>query len=245
MKLEGYNVTIEQGEAMRLLAELPAGSVDALITDPPYSSGGFTRSDKAKDPTEKYQQGNQTKEWATFSGDNRDQRSWVLWMTLWLGLAQRALKPTGYVLLFTDWRQLPATTDAMQAGGFVWRGVVAWDKGRGSRAPHKGYFRHQCEYVVWGSNGPCHQATHDGPYDGAYTIPNKLSDKHHLTGKPTALMRELVRCVPQGGGRTRSLHGFRHHGRRLSSSGSRVHRLRARTTLLRGDAEAAPRSGER
>jgi len=43
---------------------------------------------------------------------------------------------------------------------------VAWDKGRGSRAPHKGYFRHQCEYVVWGTKGAAIQLEHDGPFDG-------------------------------------------------------------------------------
>lgn len=45
--------------------------------------------------------------------------------------------------------QLPSTTDAVQIGELIWRGIIAWDKGRCARAPHKGYFRHQCEYVVW------------------------------------------------------------------------------------------------
>jgi hypothetical protein len=40
-------------------------------------------------------------------------------------------------------------TDVMQAGGFVWRGVIPWDKTESSRAPHTGYFRHQCEYIVY------------------------------------------------------------------------------------------------
>jgi hypothetical protein len=53
-------------------------------------------------------------------------------------------------MCFTDWRQLPMLTDVLQAGGFVWRGVMPWDKTESSRAPHTGYFRHQCEYVVWG-----------------------------------------------------------------------------------------------
>src|SRR5690606_18276422 len=105
----------------------------------------------------------------------------------------------GYALLFTDWRQLPVTTDALQCAGFVWRGIVPWNKGRGARAPHKGYFRHQCEYIVWGSNGPLPRATHGGPFDGCLTESVRQADKFHLTGKPTALMRRLVQCVPPGG----------------------------------------------
>ena len=114
----------------------------------------------------------------------------------------RATKPGGYCLLFTDWRQLPACTDAFQAGGWIWRGLIAWDKGLGSRAPNTNYFRHQCEYVVWGTNGGNETLEDDGrggPWPGCYQINVKQNDKHHMTGKPTPLMRELVQCCPPGG----------------------------------------------
>ena len=99
--------------------------------------------------------------------------------------------------MFTDWRQLPAASDALQMGGLIWRGIVAWNKGGGARAPHKGYFRHQCEYIVWGTNGKCPHAKHAGPYPGCYDFPVRQKDKFHLTGKPTPLMEELVQIVPE------------------------------------------------
>ena len=89
-----------------------------------------------------------------FGGDNRDQRSWLAWCAMWLDMCRVTLCEGAYAMVFTDWRQLPALTDAFQAGGLVWRGLIPWDKTEASRAPHKGYFRHQAEYVVWGSNGP-------------------------------------------------------------------------------------------
>ncbi|MDX1968758.1 MAG: site-specific DNA-methyltransferase [Planctomycetaceae bacterium] len=94
---------------------------------------------------------------------------------------------------------MPALTDAFQAADLTWRGIIAWDKGGASRAPHKGYVRHQCEYLVWGTRGPCPAATHAGPFPGCYSIPVNRKDKHHLTGKPTALLRELVKLVPPNG----------------------------------------------
>ena len=120
-------------------------------------------------------------------------------MALWLSECARIVKPGGYALTFCDWRQLPLATDALQAGGFVWRGIVSWDKGESARAPHTGYFRHQCEFVVWGTNGVSAPATWGGPWPGCMSHPVLQSDKHHLTGKPTPLLERLVQCAPPGG----------------------------------------------
>jgi len=174
-------------------------SVDAVITDPPYSSGGFTRGDRNRTPDEKYCKDGETLGRVTFDGDNRDGRSWAYWCALWMGECLRLVKPGGYLLTFTDWRMLPLATDAVQAGGFVWRGVVAWDKGPSARAPHTGYFRHQAEYVVWATKGGLEPATHGGPFPGVIQCPTRQDDKFHMTGKPTEVMRALVQCVHPGG----------------------------------------------
>ncbi|MEM1183676.1 MAG: site-specific DNA-methyltransferase [Planctomycetota bacterium] len=193
------SIQLHNTDALSTLRGLPEASVDALITDPPYSSGGFTRSDRAADPAKKYQSSDVVAPRSGFMGDNRDQRSFLTWCGLWLSECLRVVKPGGYVMVFTDWRQLPTMTDAVQVGGFVWRGLLSWDKGEGARAPHKGYFRHQCEYVVWGSHGFLNPATHGGPWAGAVRIPVRLDDKFHLTGKPTDLMLKLVDVCPPGG----------------------------------------------
>jgi len=190
---------IHHGEALQWLRSLPDDSVDAVITDPPYSSGGFSDVDKAKPPAEKYQSGGTLRQYPPFRGDNLDQRSYMSWCCLWMEECCRILKKGGYFLAFTDWRQLPVTTDSVQVGGIFWRGIVVWDKGEGARAPHKGYFRHQCEYVVWGSKGGVCVGHPDGPFAGCIKEVVLQRDKHHLIGKPTALMRELVRCCPRGG----------------------------------------------
>lgn len=187
------------GEALHVLPTLPSAIFDALIADPPYSSGGLFRCDRTAEPVNKYAQDNNARGRPTFSGDNRDARSFAYWCTLWLIECQRVLKPGGYVLIFTDWRQLPAMTDVLQAAGFIWRGVIAWNKGTQARAPHKGYFRHQCEYIVWGTNGPCSKAEHAGPFPGCISEGVRQSDKFHMTGKPTALLRQLVQVAPPGG----------------------------------------------
>lgn len=109
---------IRTGDALRLLSEMGRHEVDAVITDCPYSSGGATRGDRTAAPSSKYVQGDSSnKELPEFDGDARDQRSWALWCSIWYGEALRVTKPGGILLSFTDWRQLPATCDAVQCGG--------------------------------------------------------------------------------------------------------------------------------
>lgn len=191
-------VKLYLGEVLRVLDTLAADSVDAVITDPPYSSGGMTLTDRSADPSKKYVTHGQKLVRPSFSGDNRDGRSWAYWCTLWITQCLRLVKPGGYFLMLTDWRQLPLATDALQAGGFIWRGLIAWDKTPAARAPHTGYFRHQCEYVIWGSKGSLPKAPHRGPLDRCFRFPVLQKDKFHMTGKPSALMRCLVEVVPPG-----------------------------------------------
>lgn len=184
------------GDCLDVLPALPSGSVDAVVTDPPYSSGGFTRGDRTADPAAKYVSSGVQIIRESFDGDARDGRSWCYWMALWLSECRRIVRTSGYCLTFSDWRQMPLATDAIQAGGFVWRGVIVWNKGRSARAPHTGYFRHQAEYVVWGTSGVSLAADHGGPFDGVIDCQVILADKHHLTGKPTKLMEKLIEVVP-------------------------------------------------
>ncbi|ATS38066.1 MULTISPECIES: DNA-methyltransferase [Xanthomonas] len=184
-----------QGDALTILPTLEANSFDALITDPPYASGGLTAAARARPPSTKYcRDGGH----ADFVGDERDQRSHLKWMHLWLSECARVLRDGAPVLLFTDWRQLPLTTDALQIAGFTWRGITVWDKTEGVR-PQLGRFRNQAEYIVWGSKGNMPLDRRAPVLPGVIREPVRKADKHHLTGKPTELMRQLVRICESGG----------------------------------------------
>lgn len=190
--------TLYAGDCLAVLNQLDTGSVDAVVCDPPYSSGGMVRGDRAAATTSaKYvQSGSSSKELAEFSGDNRDQRAYAYWSALWMGEALRLTRPGGVILAFTDWRQLPATTDAVQAGGWVWRGIVPWAKP--TARPQSGRFAAQCEYVVWGSAGPMENdyslTSHRGFFQAA-----PPREREHITQKPVDVMRQLVKIAPEGG----------------------------------------------
>lgn len=83
VSLAGH-VTLFQGDALGVLTTLPAASVDAVLTDPPYSSGGVTLGARQADPAQKYQRSGTRRRYPPMLGDAKDQRSWTMWCTLWL-----------------------------------------------------------------------------------------------------------------------------------------------------------------
>ena len=178
--------SLYRGDCLAVLPGL-AGQFDAVVTDPPYSSGGQSKGDRARSTGQKYLNSGQSL-YPDFLGDTKDQRSYLHWSALWISLCLDKLVDGGLVIVFSDWRQLPVTTDALQAAGVTWRGVAVWDKTGGAR-PYKGGFRAQAEYIVWGSKGGL---TGDRYSPGLFRVPPLAGRKFHQVGKPLPLMEQLV-----------------------------------------------------
>lgn len=194
--------TIHQGDSLHVLRSLPADSVDAVVTDPPYSSGGMFRGDRTKGTGDKYVIDQGQEKAQDFCGDSRDQRGFAYWCSLWLSESYRVAKHGALCAVFCDWRQLPTMTDAIQAGGWVWRGIVPWNKTEATR-PQKGWFRAQCEYVVVACKGSPAlldvTGKTDAPALAGFIVCPVGRDNVHQTQKPVDLMRYLLRITPQGG----------------------------------------------
>jgi site-specific DNA-methyltransferase (adenine-specific) len=196
----GKRWTLYAGDCLAVLSSGVIAAVDGVVTDPPYSSGGMTRGDRSQSTRSKYSD-SKSKEAdlvPSWDGDNRDQRSYLTWCGLWLGLCLEASKPGAPLVCFTDWRQLPITTDAVQVGGWVWRGIVPWAKP--NARPQMGRFKAECEYAIWGSNGPMPANTDVGCLRGFYEMnPPTGATREHQTQKPRELMKQIAGIVVPGG----------------------------------------------
>jgi site-specific DNA-methyltransferase (adenine-specific) len=189
------------GEATLYLADclevIPTlADIDAVVTDPPYSSGGSFRSDRVLAPSRKYV-ANQSLETVRieFSGDNRDQRSFLTWASIWLSMLLRASKPGATLYAFTDWRQLPTMTDAVQCGGWTWRNLVTWWK-PGVRM-QRGRFSLSSEYIVCASVGVPNEGE-KSPQNVLQFAPVASEDKEHIAEKPVALLEAICGTTPPG-----------------------------------------------
>ncbi len=186
---EHGGITIYHGDCFEVLHRL--NGIGAVVTDPPYSSGGAFRGDRAQQTTTKYVNSDTAAYRPEFAGDNRDQRSFLAWATLWLAAARNASVPGAVLASFIDWRQLPVLSDAVQAGGWTWRNLGTWWK-PGVRM-QKGRFSSSAEYVLYATNGPA--------VDGRGSPQNVFSckvdgDREHIAQKPTEVMRWVLQLVP-------------------------------------------------
>jgi site-specific DNA-methyltransferase (adenine-specific) len=125
----GEKWTILHGDTLKLVKAFQPGIFDAVITDPPYASGGTKQNERNRTTNQKYSSMKAENALPDFDGDNKDQRSWTHWMTEWLYDVRKACKVGAPICLFIDWRQYPSITDALQWAGWIWRGTAVWDKG--------------------------------------------------------------------------------------------------------------------
>ena len=193
-------IELKNIDCINYLKEQKNEVFDIIIADPPYSSGGMTRSDRNASTTSKYlQAGSSNREkLPDFAGDNKDQRSYKYWSQLWMSEAMRCTKKGGVFLCFTDWRQLPITTDAVQAAGWVWRGVIPWVKPNGR--PTADRYTNSCEYIVWATNGPRESncKISNSKYPRGWYEHKTSQNRIHVTEKPVELYRHLYQICKDG-----------------------------------------------
>ena len=98
-----------QGDCLERLALVPDGSVDMVLTDPPYMIN--TKSDGAS----------KLSPWADWCNAS-------YWYAAWISEARRVLKPTGSLWAFLNWRSLVTFQQAAATLGGPIESLLVWDK---------------------------------------------------------------------------------------------------------------------
>ena len=191
--------TLYRGDCLEVLPTL--GKVDAVVTDPPYSSGGAFRGDRTQRTAAKYlgsYNSTTAGQLPEVVGDSRDSLGWAFWATLWATRCHDVIRDGGVFVTFTDWRQMPNATNVLQAAGFVWRGLAVWDKG-GSVRPMSGRFAHQCEFIAWGTRGAIGWDFERECVAGVFRS-NAVSsdDRNHQTEKPVEVLEAMLGITQRG-----------------------------------------------
>lgn len=114
-------------------------------------------------------------------------------------MALNASAENCHLFCFSDFRQIPLTSDALQLAGWRWDGMAVWDKINGRPKPNG--IRQQTEYVLHGTknifNKPCSLSVYLPGVIRMSLVPQP--DRLHLTQKPADLMQHFINVVQDGG----------------------------------------------
>lgn len=191
-------IELYNGNCRTFLSNYDGPAFDAVITDPPYASGGATLAERTASTAEKYTNTKRACPLPDFAGDQMDARSWLHMMADVLARARDHCSEGAILVAFCDWRQMALLSDAVQWAGWQWRGTIVWDKL--TSRPQRGRFRQQAEFALWASNG---RLPIDRPVPvlpGVFRTANvQGTERIHQTQKPMEVMRQICRiCVPGG-----------------------------------------------
>lgn len=176
-------VTIYHADALDVLAEVDLPTFGAVVTDPPYASGG--RTEAAKPGMTGMLRGVR---WANKPIEN-DQMTTAGFVWLVREIAQgvkRFLSEGGAFFSFIDWRQWPNLVGAIESVNYRVNGMIVWDKGSFGTGAH---LRKQHELVCAASKGKPRTESHAV---GDVLRFKREPNERHPSPKPAALMARLV-----------------------------------------------------
>jgi len=166
------NATLYLGDCLEILPTLP--KVDAVITDPPYSSGGYQESGGAQGSIG-------TTTGAKIAADNLSTRGYIRLMTA-VGRATHSRE----IYIFCDWRMWTYTADAIEDAFFRLRSMIVWNKGSAGMGVG---WRGQHELIAYGLRGPAKF----GAGKGNVLSINRSGNPDHPTQKPVLVVEELLK----------------------------------------------------
>jgi len=183
------DTTLYLGDCLEILPTL--GRVDAVVTDPPYSSGGRQQATarsifaKAGDVSEE----TRSDEW--FLGDNMGSDTYIRWMRQIARECFDLSTPGSCAFVFTDWRQFTNVVTAWETLRWTLRSVLVWDKAKGGAMGS--FWRNNHEWVCILTKGPPRPLPNGGFFN-TWTG-TKPQGGEHPTEKPVELIRYLVESV--------------------------------------------------
>jgi len=172
-------VTLYQGDCLELSGLHP---VDVVITDPPYSSGGFSEAAKMGTGGSIGSTINDRK----IQGDTMSSEGYI-------ALVRRVLRSAdaSSAYVFTDWRMWGHTKEAVELAGFRLRGMLVWDK----QSPAMGArWKMQHELIAWGTK----LTSKMGDGYGNVLSSGRSGNEFHPTEKPLPLIQKLVNNAEPG-----------------------------------------------
>jgi len=185
---EDASVTLYHGDCVEIMRAMDGVSIDAVITDPPYCSGGALEAQKNSGGqghrSERLQKGEV--EW--FAADNMTTGGLIWLVRSVLVESRRVMKPNRSAFVFTDWRMVPHLAPALESSGLRYRNMIVWDKmsaglGMGFKPAH--------EIILEYTNGSTEYVTKNGQ-NVIRSRRVSSTKRDHACQKPLEVLAQLI-----------------------------------------------------
>ena len=171
------------------MKEIPANSVDAIITDPPYNisrDNNFTTMGRA---------GIDFGEW------DKD-----FDLTSWIKVAEPLLKKGGNIVIFNSWKNMTNITKSLEENGFEVKDLIRWKKTNAMPRNRDRRFITDYEVAVWAvkKGGKWTFNRLSDTYEipeivGGLTPKSEKIEGGHPTQKPIYVMKWLIERLTNEG----------------------------------------------
>lgn len=184
--MSGHVVAIN--DAIRWLRGLPDASVDLVLTDPPYSSGGFNESGRRSGSS-------YSRDMPWLMGDALSTPGICHLIREVAIECRRVVKSTGAMDLFTDFKMAAILAPVIESAGWRYRSLIVWDKT--SHGSGQGWMP-QHELVMHFGSADTVYLAHQPNVIRCRRVPK--DEREHPTQKPEDLLLTLMRPHVVSGG---------------------------------------------
>lgn len=158
------------GDCLERMKEIPDGSVDLVLTDPPY--GMSFQSHRRKDLYSKI--------------DNDDDLDWL---GRFFDECNRVLKNDTAIYAFCSWHNVDVFKREFEKR-FKLKNILVWVKNNHGSGDLKGSYAPRHEFILYGHKG--RRILEEKRYDDVLFF-DKTGNHHHPTEKPVDLLELLVK----------------------------------------------------
>lgn len=181
------NCRLVLGDCRETLGSL--AKISTIITDPPYSSGA--RTDSERQVRGAMLRSMEDPDWFSHDAMTTWGFNWFI-RSVFSDLRQRLIEGA-HIYVFIDWRQTPNLYGMLEACGYRVNQCLVWAK------PHFGmgaYWRNQHENIVFASNGIPNEMRDHGKGSVLNFTNVSPAARVHPTEKPVDLLADIIDAIP-------------------------------------------------
>ena len=193
--LAGWTGKIHHGDCLEIMRQLPSGSVELVLTSPPYNlrnttGGGVLRGGG------KFSAGRKIQNGYLSHGDAMPHKDYVRWQRACIEEIMRLLPDTGALFYNHKWRvqngALQDRSDIVQ--GFPVRQIIIWQRSGGINF-NRGYFLPTYEVIYLIAKKRFKLADKANAYGDIWSIPPEKNVNTHACPFPLELAERVIKST--------------------------------------------------